>query len=109
MKSVMIAVTALVAMTGMAMAETPTFVGYSEYAVEANSFEIGAGAELYVLDGFYLTPMVIGNGDVDAFDFTRAEVKATYVVNENIDVYGKIKTDADFNYDDAVVGVAFRF
>lgn len=109
MKSVMIAVAALVTMAGAAMAETPSFVGYSEYAVEANSFELGAGAEVYLADGFYLTPMVVGKGPADAFEFDHAEVKATYILNENVNVYGKVKSDADFKYDEAIVGVAFQF
>ena len=109
MKSVMIATVALAAMTGVAMAETPSFVGYSEYSIEANSFELGAGAEVYVAKGFYLTPMIVGTGAADAFDFDHAEVKATYILNENLNVYGKVKTDADFKYSDAIVGVSFQF
>lgn len=109
MKSVMIATAALVTMAGVAMAETPSFVGYSEYAVEAKSFEVGAGAEVYLAKGFYLTPMVVGSGPSNDFTFDHAEVKATYILNENVNVYGKVKTDSDFNYDEAIVGVAFQF
>lgn len=109
MKSVMIAVAAVAAMTGVAMAETPSFVGYSEYSIEAKNLEIGVGAEVYVADGFYLTPMVIGSGATDEFDFDHAEIKATYIVNENVNVYGKVKSDADFGYSDTTVGVAFQF
>ena len=109
MKSVMIAAAALVAMTGVAAAEVPTFVGYSEYAVEAETFELGAGAEFILADRLILTPTLVGFGTADEFDFDRLEVKASYGLNENLDMYGKLKTDADFKYDEAIVGVAFQF
>ena len=45
MKSVMIAAAALVATVTMASAgERPTILGYSEYAVEAETFAVGAGS-----------------------------------------------------------------
>lgn len=109
MKSVMIAAAALVATATVAMADTPTFVGYSEYAVEAQTFELGAGAEFIIADGLILTPTLVGFGTSSDFDFNRAELKASYGLNENINLYGKVKTDADFKYDEAVVGVAFQF
>lgn len=109
MKSVMFAAAALVAMTGFAMAEAPSFIGYSEYAVEADTLELGVGAELAIADGFTLTPMIVGTGAIDAFDFDHAEIKATYSLDENVSVYGKLKSDADFKYSDVVLGAAFQF
>ena len=109
MKAILMTTTAFVAMAGVASAETPTAVGYSEYAVEAKTFELGAGAEFIVADGLILTPTVVGFGEADAFEFDRLEVKASYGLNENVDLYGKIKTDADLNYDETVIGASFQF
>ena len=109
MKSVMIATAALFTMAGVAMAETPSFVGYSEYSIEAKTFELGAGAEVYVSDGFYVTPMIVGLGEADAFTFDHAEVKATYMLNENINLYGKVTSTSDWGYADTTVGVSFQF
>mgnify|MGYP000175578369 CR=1 FL=1 len=110
MKSVMIAAAAITAMATMASAaDRPTILGYSEYAVEAESFETGVGAEFIVADSVLITPMIIGSGDVNNFAFDHAELKAKYGVNENIDLYGKIASDADFNYAETTVGVAFQF
>ena len=111
MKSVMIAAAAMVAMTTSfaAAAERPTILGYSEYAVEAETFELGAGAEFIVGNGLILTPMIVGFGPSEDFQFDRAELKASYGLNENVDLYGKIKTDEDLNYDETVLGVALQF
>lgn len=110
MKSVMIAAAALVAMTGFAMAgERPTILGYGEYAVEAETFELGAGAEFIVADRLIVTPMVVGFGVSEDFKFDRLEVKASYDLNENVDLYGKIETDEDLNYAETTVGVALQF
>lgn len=108
MKSVMIAA-ALIATATVATAEVPTFVGYSEYAVEAETFELGAGAEFIVADGLILTPTLIGFGTSKDFDFNRAELNASYGLNENVGLYGKLKTNADFEYDEAVIGASFQF
>ena len=110
MKSVMIAAAALVATVTMASAgERPTILGYSEYAVEAETFEVGAGAEFIVADRLIVTPMVVGFGASDDFDFDRLEVKALYGVNDNVDLYGTIETDDELNYAETTVGVAFQF
>ncbi len=111
MKSVMIAAAAMVAMTASfaAAAERPTILGYSEYAVEAETFELGAGAEFVIGNGLILTPMIAGFGTTEDFDFNRAELKASYGLNENVSLYGKIKSDADLNYDEAVLGASFQF
>lgn len=108
MKTTLMATAAVFAMAGFAVAQ-PTVVGYGEYSVEAQTFETGIGAEFIVADSVLITPMIVGSGDVDAFDFDHAEVKASYGLNENIDLYGKVKSDADFNYAETTVGVAFQF
>lgn len=109
MKSVMIAA-ALVAMTGSAMAgERPTILGYGEYAVEAETLELGAGAEFIVSDRLVVTPMVIGYGTTEDFNFDRLEVKASYGINDNVGLYGKIESDEDLNYAETTVGVALQF
>lgn len=109
MKSVMIAALAMTVATAAIAAERPTVVGYSEYAVEAKTFELGAGAEFILGDSLIVTPMVIGFGEAEAFDFDRLEVKASYGVNENVDLYGKVKTDADLDYSETVLGASFQF
>ncbi len=110
MKSVMLATVAL-AMTATfaSAADRPTFVGYSEYSVEAETFELGAGAEFIVADGLILTPTLVAYGTSEDFDFNRAELKASYGLNENVGLYGTLKTNADFEYDEAVIGASFQF
>lgn len=110
MKSIMLA-TAALAMTATVAtaADRPTIVGYSEYAVEAETFELGTGAEFIVADRLIVTPTVIGFGTTDDFNFDRLEVKASYGLSENVDLYGKIKTDDELNYSETVIGASFQF
>ena len=110
MKNIMLATVALTAMVTMASAgDRPTIVGYSEYAVEAQSFEAGVGTELLIGNKLLVTPMVSGSGSGEDFAFDHAEVKAKSGLNENVDLYGKITTDSDLNYAETTIGVAFQF
>jgi hypothetical protein len=110
MKSVMIAAAALVAMTSFAAAaERPTILGYSEYAVEAETFELGAGAEFVVNDRLIVKTMVVGFGTDEDFQFDRLELNASYGINENVDLYGKLETDEDLNYSETTLGIALQF
>jgi hypothetical protein len=110
MKSVMIATAALVAMTSFAVAaERPTILGYSEYAVEAETFELGAGAEFIVNDRLIVKTMVVGFGTDEDFQFDRLELNTSYGINENVDLYGKLETDEDLNYSETTLGVALQF
>lgn len=110
MKKIMFATAALVAFASAAAAfERPTVVGYGEYSVEAESIEIGAGAEFVLADRFLLTPMFVGTGDTGSFDFDHAALNVSYGVNKNFDVYGGLTTDADFNYSDLVIGVKVQY
>ena len=43
------------------------------------------------------------------FAFDHAEVKASYGLNENVDLYGKVATDSDFGYAETTLGVALQF
>ena len=108
MKASMIAAAALVAMVTMASAQ-PTFLAYSEYAVEAETLELGAGAEFVVTDSVLVTPVVVGFGTQDTFDFDHAEFKVEYLVNENWTVFGRVETDADFDYADTFIGAELQF
>ena len=112
MKSVMAMTAALVVMsTGAFAGERATIVGYGEYAVEAQAFEAGVGAEMMVADNLSLTPMLIGtaSNSLSDFAFDHAELKANYVLNKNVDLYGKVTTDNELRYSEATVGVAFQF
>lgn len=110
MKSVMIAAAALVAMTSFAAAaERPIILGYSEYAVEAETFELGAGAEFIVNDRLIVKTMVVGFGTDEDFQFDRLELNTSYGINENVDLYGKLETDEDLNYSETTLGVALQF
>lgn len=108
MKSVMLAAVAGLALATAASAADVSYLGYGEYAVEAQTFEVGVGAEL----GFgqlTITPTLIGSDVAGSFDFDHAEVRADFAVNANVTAYGKIATDDELRYDEATVGVAFKF
>lgn len=92
-----------------AAGERPTILGYGEYAVEAETFELGAGAEFIIADRLIITPMVVGFGVSEDFKFDRLEVNASYGINENVDVYGKVETDEDLHHAETTIGVALQF
>lgn len=108
MKSIVIA-TAMLTMAGTAMAGSTNIVGYTEYAINDQSFEAGVGADVYVSDNFYVTPLIVGSGPAHAFDFDHIEVKATYTLNDSVALYGKVTSTDTWSYDDTTVGLAFRF
>jgi hypothetical protein len=111
MKSVILA-------TAIAMTSTAAFaadgsllpvpvLGSVEYAVEAETISLELGT--YIGFGnFGVSPLVNFSG-TDAIDFDGAEVTATYMFGSNFDLYATIEADADFEYTEAAVGVAFAF
>jgi hypothetical protein len=85
------------------------FSGYAEYAVEAEAFEFNIGTnyninriDLFVDADFTKT---VGND----FAFDNLEIGAAYYLTDNASVYGLVRMDEDFEYDDAVIGVSFFF
>jgi hypothetical protein len=110
MKTILMATAAVVAMTTFASAaDRPTIIGYTEYSVEAETYEVGLGTEFIVGDMLLISPKMVSFGTSEDFTFDHAEVKASYGVNGNVDVYAKVTTDADFNYAETTVGVSFQF
>jgi hypothetical protein len=112
MKSVILA-------TAIAMTSTAAFaadgsllpipvMGSVEYAVEAEttSFDLGT----YIgIGNFGVSPLANFSDTSGSFDFDGAEVTATYMFGSNVDLYATIEADADFEYTEATVGVAFAF
>ena len=108
MKTLLLATTIAMASTA-AYADGLGFNGYGEYAMEAESFEFGAGAT-YGVDSFEFyveTVFVKPNGA--ELDFTEATFGVAYAINDNANVYAEVTTDSDFDYDEAVIGLAFQF
>lgn len=107
MKSTLIAA-AMIAFAGAAVAE-PTYLGYAEYAVEAETFEVATGAEFALNNGVTVTPMIVGFGIAEDFDFDRAEVTVEYKLNKNVNLYGTVETDSNLDYAETTLGIAARF
>ena len=108
MKSVMLAAVAGLALASAASAADVSYLGYGEYAIEAQTFEVGVGAAVG-FGNLTVTPTVIGSDVAGSFDFDHVEVRADYAVNTNVTAYGKVATDDELRYDEAVLGVAFKF
>lgn len=84
-----------------------TFVGNTEYAVEAESFAVEAGAEI-VANQFTFTT-VAQFDDAVSWDFTGVEMKVSTPMTRNVSLYTQLQLDRDINYDEVTVGAAFRF
>lgn len=85
------------------------FSGYAEYAVEAEAFEFNIGAD-YSLNRLGLFVDADFNKTTGAdFAFDNLEVGAAYAITDNANVYGLVRMDEDFEYDDAMIGLSFFF
>jgi hypothetical protein len=111
MKSVILAtafvLTSTAAFAGDMFLPIPV-MGSVEYAVEAETTSI----DLTTYVGFGnlgLSPLANFSDTSGDFDFDGAEVTATYMIGANIDVYATVEADADFEYSETKVGVAFSF
>ena len=85
------------------------FVGNSEYAFEAEAFETNFGVE-YVNGSFSVTPyLTITDTATTDMDFDGAAILVKYGVNTNVNLYGQVSADKDWEYSETIVGVAFSF
>lgn len=108
MRNVMIVAAATLGLAGTAYAGDLSVLGETEYAFEAEAFSVEAGVE-YAVGDFTITPIAKlddVNGD---FDFAGTELELGYAVTSTVTVYGRVEADDDFDYDEAVVGAAFKF
>jgi len=108
MRNAMIVAAATLGFSATAYAGDLAFVGETEYAIEAESFAVEAGVE-YGVGNFTFSPLVKLDDANDDFDFTGAELEVGYAVSSSVNVYGRVEADDDFDYDEAVVGAAFKF
>lgn len=111
MKNIMLAAAvAFGAFAGAAAANEVSFNAYGEYAFEAQSVEVGAGATYAFDNGLALgAEFVALDTGADSFSFDHADVKASYALTEAAAVYGKVTFDSDLEYSESVVGVALSF
>lgn len=109
MKKIMLATVAVIAFAGAASAADLSWGGYGEYALEAETFEFGVGAD-YAIDAVTLSVDVVAIKPNDvALDFDHVDLGVTYAATEQADVYGVVTLDADLEYSETTVGLAFSF
>jgi len=96
-------------LTTAAFAEDLSFVGSAEYAFEAEAFETKLGGQYDIDNWTFIGLVVAEDTSTTDFDFTGIEVGAAYAVNANVDLYAKLETDGDLNYEETTIGTAFKF
>ena len=114
--------TAIAALTATAaMADGLTYGGYTEYAVEAESFELGANLGYGFANGINTYVEVVGADQCSTsghwhnrvtsceFGFDHAELGLNYDMNDNTNIYGKVTLDSDLDYAETVIGVSLQF
>lgn len=108
-KLLIIATAALALSTSTVVAGELAFNAYGEYAVEAQGFELGVGAD-YSLQAvtIYSEAVFTKPQNVD-FDFDHVDVGVSYNFTNSTKAYGEITLDKQFDYSEAVVGVAVNF
>ncbi len=97
------------ALATAASAEDLSFIGSAEYAFEAEAFETKLGAQYDVNNWTFIGLLVAEDTSTTDLDFTGAELVGAYAVNENIDLFAKLETDGDLNYEETTIGTAFKF
>lgn len=91
-----------------ASANDLAFVGHTEYEVEAETLNLNLGVEV-TAGAFTFAPSadfayVDEDGDFDGLNFD-----ASYAVTDNVGAYLELELDKDVEYQEATVGVEFRF
>ena len=113
MKNVIIAAALAETFASAAAAEgwqRPAVIGKTEYNITTEAWAYNAGVEVNVLPGLALTPLAKGTYTTAAgMDFTGAEVNASYVVSPMATGFVTVTTNDKWKYNDATVGVRFRF
>ena len=108
MKTTILAATLALTTAGAASAQDYTVFGTAEYAVEADTFEIGVGADIYVGD-FTFTPALYADRVADENDLNRAELTVAYQINGNWAAYATVETDRDWDYAETTFGTRVEF
>ena len=110
MKNVFAAIAVFLGMTTASFAQDVGFVGYGEYAFEAEVFETGVGMEFGFYDRLVITPTLTANyTEADGLEFAGADITADYTLNETVGLYATLAADSDLEYQDFTVGASFNF
>lgn len=113
MKTFAIAAVAALLATTVAHADGLSFIGDAEYQFEAERFETNLGLA-YELNSWTFTPMLTADyTDATGMDFVGAELTVAYTIldgdSASLNAYARVETDADFEYSETAIGVAFSF
>lgn len=110
MKNTLIASAIAILAASTAFAGDFSYGGYGEYAIEAQTVELGVTAGYAFDNGISTFATFVGtDAGYNDFQFDHTEVEVTYGLSTNADLYTKVTLDSSFNYDEAVVGVALKF
>jgi hypothetical protein len=91
-----------------ASAQDVNFFGSAEYAVEADAFEVGVGADV-VFNDWTITPALYADRVNDVNDVNRAELTVAYAVNDNWSAYVTVETDRELDYAETTIGTRLEF
>jgi predicted porin len=108
MKRTLLALGAVLGLSGAAAAADITYFGTAEYRTDAKVFQLEAGADVPVY-GFTVTPEVAFNDAGGNFAFTKAKLTAAYDLNENFTAFVRLEADSDFKRQETTLGVALEF
>ena len=109
MKTTMITLAAVAALTSTAATAEIMGLAHAEYQVEADTFEFGLGG------GVGLGPVILSAEatllapQADSLDLDEVSIGATYVISGTTSVYGVVDLDKNLEYTESTVGVAFNF
>lgn len=109
MKNTLALVALLSVSAGAATAGDFAWNAYSEYAIEAETFEFGIGGD-YVIDQFTLSgEMVLTKPNNIDLDIERVSVGVAYAATSKLNIYSVVDFDSDLSYSEATIGAAVNF
>lgn len=109
MKNIILATAATLGlMATAAAADNLDFVGSTEYAFESEVFTTEAGLE-YSFSRYYISPSVTLNDATNDLDFAGAEIEFGATVTDGVVAFLRVEADGEFEYQETVIGVNYRF
>ena len=109
MKNLALAAITVFGLSTAAYADGLSFGGSVEYQVEAEKFEATIGTAVS-MGAITLSPEVTAYyTEAEDISFDGMDLTASYMMSATTELYATVETDADLEYEEVSVGVAFTF
>lgn len=109
MKNIIFAAAAVFLTATSVYADGFGFGGYGQYAIEAESFEMGLNANYQYNELTLYTEAVFARPSGESMDFDSMTFGVAYEVNQNLDIFAEVDVDDEFEYNETTIGLSVNF